>query len=158
MAKRSDGPPDDEEPGISELEDAVLGILEEAGVSSEVNDKVMKLINDAEKEHDALRQTFDLQWQADQRAILKWQAAHPGNELVWPDRQELTSWLLGKMGNSLFSVHVIRRKGARERVHPTVTFLVLGANRRCGGPTMTTAIYGLMCGAIVLSLVALVGP
>src|ERR1035437_7587040 len=32
-----------------------------------------------------LQATFDLRWKADMRAIKRWQAAHPGKELVWPD-------------------------------------------------------------------------
>ncbi len=41
------GPPDDEKP-ISELEEAVLVLLEDAGIPTEVNDQIMKLIQDAE--------------------------------------------------------------------------------------------------------------
>lgn len=38
--------------------------------------------------------TFNLQWQADQRAIKRWQAAHPGNDLTWPDRADMVVWLM----------------------------------------------------------------
>jgi hypothetical protein len=44
-----------------------------------------------------LQATFDLRWQADQRAIKKWQAAHPGNELVWPDHADMVVWLLEQL-------------------------------------------------------------
>jgi hypothetical protein len=40
------------------------------------------------------RTVFDLRWQADMRAIKLWQAAHPGNDLVWPDHADLVVWLL----------------------------------------------------------------
>ena len=44
-----------------------------------------------------LQATFDLRWQADQRAIKKWQAAHPGNDLVWPDHADMVVWLLEQL-------------------------------------------------------------
>jgi peptide subunit release factor 1 (eRF1) len=43
---------------------------------------------------DALQRTFNLQWDADQRAIKRWQEAHPGNDLVWPDRANMVVWLM----------------------------------------------------------------
>jgi len=54
-----------------------------------------------ELERDELRRTneglqllFNLRWKADQRAIKRWQAAHPGNELTWPDHADMVVWLL----------------------------------------------------------------
>ena len=44
-----------------------------------------------------LRATFDLRWKADMRAIKRWQAAHPGNELTWPDHADMVVWLLGEV-------------------------------------------------------------
>lgn len=44
-----------------------------------------------------LRATFDLRWKAEMRAIGRWQAAHPGKELVWPDHADLVVWLLGEL-------------------------------------------------------------
>lgn len=41
--------------------------------------------------------SFDLRWDADMRAIKRWQAAHPGNDLVWPDHADLVVWLLEKL-------------------------------------------------------------
>jgi hypothetical protein len=43
------------------------------------------------EEHD---QSFDLRWKADMRAIKRWQEAHPGNDLTWPDHADLCVWLL----------------------------------------------------------------
>jgi hypothetical protein len=43
-----------------------------------------------------LQRTFDLRWDADMRAIKRWQAANPGNDLVWPDRADLVVWLLDR--------------------------------------------------------------
>lgn len=37
---------------------------------------------------------FDVRWDADMRAIKRWQAAHPGKELTWPDHADLVVWLL----------------------------------------------------------------
>jgi hypothetical protein len=38
--------------------------------------------------------SFNLRWKADMRAIKRWQEAHPGNELTWPDHADLCVWLL----------------------------------------------------------------
>lgn len=50
----------------------------------------------AEAERDELQDVFDRSWNADMRAIKAWQAANPGNDLVWPDRTALVSWLLAE--------------------------------------------------------------
>jgi len=41
--------------------------------------------------------SFELRHSADMRAIKRWQEAHPGNELVWPDHADLCVWLLGRV-------------------------------------------------------------
>lgn len=41
--------------------------------------------------------SFDLRWRADMRAIKRWQAANPGNDLTWPDHADLVVWLLGEL-------------------------------------------------------------
>jgi hypothetical protein len=41
--------------------------------------------------------TFNLRWEADMRAIKRWQAAYPGNELVWPDHADLVVWLMEQL-------------------------------------------------------------
>lgn len=46
--------PYDDEPGISELEDAVLLLLERAGIDPATNDKIINLINAAERRIAAL--------------------------------------------------------------------------------------------------------
>lgn len=43
------------------------------------------------------RHSFALRWQADMRAIKRWQAAGPGRELTWPDHADLVVWLLGEI-------------------------------------------------------------
>ena len=53
--------------------------------------------NCAVERADQLQATFDLSWKADMRAIKRWQADNPGNDLVWPDRADLVVYLLEKM-------------------------------------------------------------
>jgi hypothetical protein len=48
-------------------------------------------LRDEAAEH---KHTFDLRWKADQRAIQRWQEAHPGNDLTWPDHADMVVWLL----------------------------------------------------------------
>lgn len=51
---------------------------------------IVKVADDLD-EH---RRSFDMRWNADMRAIKLWQAAHPGNENVWPDHADLCVWLM----------------------------------------------------------------
>lgn len=55
---------------------------------------LLSRLDKARAENENLQRTFDLMWDADQRAIKAWQAANPGNEMVWPDRSKLIMWLL----------------------------------------------------------------
>ncbi len=66
------------------------------GLSALVVDKTLlqSQLTEATARAEELQATFDLQWRADLRAIKLWQAAHPGNELTWPDRCNLVVWLL----------------------------------------------------------------
>ena len=57
-----------------------------------------------------LEQAFDLRWNADQRAIKRWQEANPGNDLVWPDHADLCVWLLNERINAPVSDGEARRK------------------------------------------------
>ncbi|WP_439372966.1 hypothetical protein [Bradyrhizobium sp. DASA03120] len=58
-----------------------------------------------------LQDIFDLQWDADMRAVQRWRAANPGNELVLPDRANLVVWLLGMVERS--AAHPGSRDGER---------------------------------------------
>lgn len=49
----------DDEPAISELQEKVLGLLEDAGIPTETNDKIMALIDAAEWEQH--REAFEKQ-------------------------------------------------------------------------------------------------
>ena len=44
-----------------------------------------------------MQRTFDLRWKADMRAIKRWQEAHPGNDLTWPDHADLVVWLMEQL-------------------------------------------------------------
>ena len=75
-------------------------------------------IEEAERERDELRRTneelqlsFDLRWKADQRAIKRWQAAHPGNDLTWPDHADMVVWLLEQISSENAIGHAPGEKG-----------------------------------------------
>lgn len=52
---------------------------------------------DVQRERDELQQSFDLRWRASMRAIKRWQEAHPGSDLTWPDHADLVVWLLEQL-------------------------------------------------------------
>src|SRR3954464_8079772 len=54
----------------------------------------LKLRENCCVENEEMTQTFNMRWEADMRAIKRWQAAHPTQALVWPDHVDLTVWLL----------------------------------------------------------------
>jgi hypothetical protein len=65
------------------------------------DDKRDPLMTEAAETITALRaevewyqRSFDLRWDASMRAIKRWQEAHPGNDLNWPDHADLVVWLL----------------------------------------------------------------
>jgi hypothetical protein len=63
-------------------------------------DRLSAKLVEATEERDDLQRTFDLQWEADQRAIKRWQEAHPGNDLVWPDRADMVVWLMEQLASA----------------------------------------------------------
>ena len=61
-----------------------------------------RLFSEAASELRDLQQTFDLQWEADMRAVRQWREAHPGNEvLLMPDRANMVVWLLERLDAAL---------------------------------------------------------
>lgn len=48
-------------------------------------------------EINAMTAVFDRMYAADMRGIKAWQKAHPGKELVWPDKGKLVEWLLDRI-------------------------------------------------------------
>lgn len=77
------------------FEDNEFGAIEKV-----ISDPDCIAVLPSEIELDELQRTFDLQWKADQRAIKCWQEAHPGNDLVWPDRADMVVWLMEKWDES----------------------------------------------------------
>lgn len=51
-------------------------------------------IKELRAENADLRDTLNAVIESDGRAVTLWRAAHPGNELVIPDRAKLVEWLL----------------------------------------------------------------
>jgi len=52
---------------------------------------------EGQKENADLRDTLDAVIWADERGVELWRAAHPGKELVIPDRAKLVGWLLEQL-------------------------------------------------------------
>lgn len=48
------------------------------------------------EERDDLQRTFDIRWQADMRAIKRWQEA-TGRTMTWPDHADLCVWLMEQL-------------------------------------------------------------
>lgn len=40
---------------------------------------------------------FDAQWNADMAGVQMWREAHPGNDMVLPDRANFTAWILAEI-------------------------------------------------------------
>lgn len=68
-------------------------------------------LKEATDERDELQELFDLEWKADQRAIKRWQEAHPGNELVWPDRANMVVWLMEQHDKATTMSPAVRSTG-----------------------------------------------
>lgn len=69
-----------------------------------------------------MQASFDLRWEADMRAIRRWQAAHPGRDLVWPDHADLVVWLMEQLeavpparSVPTFTYASTRRPGSHDR-------------------------------------------
>ena len=85
-----------------------LGVdVEKAGVVSGYRNSDALLDKESAAEIERLRRdneqlnfTFDLQWEADQRAIKAWQAAHPGKDRTWPDRCCMVIWLIEELATA----------------------------------------------------------
>ena len=60
-------------------------------------DAAARRIRELERENADLHDTIDAVIAADERAVELWRAAHPGNELVIPDRARLVEWLLEQL-------------------------------------------------------------
>lgn len=47
--------------------------------------------------------SFQFRWDADMRAIKRWQKAHPGREKTWPDHADLVGWLLEQLESPIIN-------------------------------------------------------
>jgi hypothetical protein len=72
-------------------DEAIEGFMRGGDSRKEYDAAALKEVVD---ERDELQELFDLQWAADQRAIKRWQAAHPGRGRIWPDRADMVVWLM----------------------------------------------------------------
>ena len=50
------------------------------------------------------------------RAIKRWQTAHPGHELTWPDHADLVVWLSGQQETTAAEAHRAVLTTLRDRV------------------------------------------
>lgn len=87
-----------EEPTLSEAIDfCKLGAKKIRGIDgkdlTEKTAKMVDLVIEAAENSIELQQLFDLQWNADQRAIKIWQEA-AGNHDTWPDRCDMVVFLM----------------------------------------------------------------
>lgn len=98
MTEKTPSPePADDERRLAEIRALYqIGIPNLPGPASSIS-FLLRLLDEGRDELVDLQRTFDLQWAADQRAIKLWQEAHPGNDMVWPDRCNMVVWLLDEL-------------------------------------------------------------
>lgn len=79
--------------------DETFGMQDPAELGAVIDDAVnlLRRYDELERENADLRDTLDVVIAADERAVNLWRAAHPGNELVVPDRAKLVGWLLEQL-------------------------------------------------------------
>lgn len=59
---------------------------------------------------------FNSTWEADMRAVRRWQAAHPGKDLVHPDHANLCFWLLAEIERKDAALQDIKQKAGTHAV------------------------------------------
>lgn len=79
---------------LPKLDDDVIGKINESHVVFGT-----ACAYEAAKELAEYQATFDAQWTAQMRAVERWRAANPGNDLVLPDHEKLITWLLDQIGS-----------------------------------------------------------
>lgn len=77
--------------------DTIRELLAERDALRAERDELLAALRIAQRERDELQQSFDLHWRASMRAIKRWQEAHPGSDLTWPDHADLVVWLLEQL-------------------------------------------------------------
>jgi hypothetical protein len=78
---------------VNSMPDRLRAAAEELPDDSRLRD----LLEEAADDIEVGDQAFDMRWKADMRAIERWQKAHPGKELTWPDHADLVTWLLEQL-------------------------------------------------------------
>ena len=76
---------------------ARLGLLDAANAIERLESAIAAALAAKERAEDALaehKHSFDLRWQADQRARALWRKDRPDRDMIWPDHADLCVWLL----------------------------------------------------------------
>ncbi|MGY3278084.1 hypothetical protein [Bradyrhizobium sp. S3.7.6] len=63
------------------------------------DEEAASMLGEGADDIEAREFSFDLRWNADMRAIKRWQAEKPGRELSWPDHADLCIWLLEQLAD-----------------------------------------------------------
>ena len=77
----------------SRAEDAVVN----ANARLEEKRQAEARVAELEKANAAWQASFDVYWKSEREALELWQAANPGNELIWPDIKNMTVWLMDRV-------------------------------------------------------------
>lgn len=87
---------------LDEIPEPSLDLLKRVAQRLRTNgaDDTAPLVEWAVEQIEEHERSFDLRWNADMRAIKRWQAAAPGRELTWPDHADLCVWLLEQSDRS----------------------------------------------------------
>lgn len=75
-------------------------------------------------------QSFDLRWAASRRATEMWQAANPGNDLVWPDHADLCVWLLGQLASAREMRKRLDRRIRNQRIANRETWEIVESRQK----------------------------
>ena len=86
---------------LDELAKNTVQCLREADKDADLN----------ESELAEMKQSFDLRWKADMRAIDHWRREHPDDDLTWPDHADLCVWLMGELA-ALRELHKVTCESA----------------------------------------------
>lgn len=76
---------------------ARLGLLDAANAIERLESAIASALAAKERAEAALaehKHSFDLRWQADQRARALWRKDRPDRDMIWPDHADLCVWLL----------------------------------------------------------------
>jgi hypothetical protein len=119
--------------------DTITRLTEERDALADDRDGYVQLLTDQNTRLTAevaeYEATFDAAWEADMAGVQMWREAHPGNDLVLPDRKRFTAWILAEIvvqraGNEQLRAALegirARRYQNRETVSPENAFEAFG--------------------------------